>query len=117
MSILIIEDDEGLGELVSRIAVKCGHKVHLMTTAKDALAWLAGNAPSLMLLDYMLPDMDAQAFLTELTKRNIPLPPFIITSGQDDELVANELMRKGAKAFIVKDRSFLERLPGAIGQA
>jgi len=116
MEILIVEDDEGLGELVSRIVEHCGGEPVLKTTAAAALEWLALNAPPLMLLDWQLPDLTGKELLEKLQAQNKPLPPFIVTSGHSEEREISEMKKMGARDVVVKDSGFLKTLPRLIQQ-
>jgi len=111
MVVLIVEDDEGLGELIKRIVEKCGFKAVNVYTAKDALQWLGSSTPHIMLLDYGLPDLNAQEFITELRNQGKQLPPTIISTGQGDERLIEEILTLGVSDYIQKDARFLEMLP------
>jgi len=110
-TILIVEDDLGLNELVSERINTCGYDTYKATSARQAFLWLKENTPLLMLLDYSLPDMNGQEFLTNLQLESIQVPPFIVATGQGDERVAVQLMKLGARDYIIKDTDFLEMIP------
>jgi DNA-binding response OmpR family regulator len=114
MTVLIIEDDEGLAELIKRIVQKCGFKAINVYSGAEALQWLSGNFPKMVLLDYRLPDMNANEFISDLKDRGLPVPAFIVSTGYCDERVATEMMNLGASDYLVKDSGFLERLPNVI---
>lgn len=108
--ILIVEDDFGLAELISDELEKPGTVCAVAHSAREALACLASDMPQLMLLDYALPDMHADALLKELMCA-CRLPPFIVITGHGDEQVAVQLMKQGARDYLVKDTLLLDRLP------
>ena len=114
ISILIIEDDTGICELLIEQLTERNYLSVCKHTGKDALEWLESNSPSIIVLDYGLPDMNGKAFITKLRQRSIPIPPFIIATGQGDESIAVEMMKLGAKDYIIKDTAFLELLPEVI---
>ena len=111
MIILIVEDDKGLVELITEKVREAGYETACAHSAKDALQWLSGHTTYMMLLDYSLPDMNAKEFLTQLQKKERPLPPFIVSTGQGDERIAVEMMKLGARDYVIKDSLFLDRLP------
>lgn len=111
MTVLIVEDDEGLAELIRDKIEDCGYKTAFAKSAGDAFEWLSCNTPYIMLLDYTLPDMNAKEFIALLKRENKPLPPFIISTGQGDERIAVDMMKLGARDYIVKDSNFLDMLP------
>ena len=59
----------------------------------------------LVISDYSLPTMDAHDVLRELTSRNIDTP-CIVMSGTVSEEAAVDLLRAGARDFVVKERAF-----------
>lgn len=109
--ILLVEDDRGLAQLIQYICDDMRLSVVHVTSGREAVAWLRAQQPALMLLDYSLPDMNGAALLTLLDESRITAPPFIVTTGAGDERIAVEMMRRGARDYVVKDAQFLEVLP------
>lgn len=115
-SILVVEDDPGVARLVGQVVQSANCLPHTFATGTEALAWLKTGQPDLLLLDNLLPDMHALEFINQLQQAGRSVP-FIITTGQGNEAVAVELMKRGAIDYIVKDVDFLDKLPLAIGRA
>jgi len=109
--ILIVEDDAGLSELLDSCIRECGFQTTCALNAAEALNWLNGHIPTLILLDYSLPDMVAKEFIAELMNRLDTIPPFVVATGRGDERIAVEMMKLGAKDYIIKDSHFLEMIP------
>ena len=109
--ILIVEDDAGLLELLCDEINESGYDVFCAISAEIAFNWLKDNQPALMLLDYRLSDMNGSEFIAELASRNIAVPPLILTTGQGDERIAVEMMKLGARDYIIKDTNYLEKIP------
>lgn len=114
-TILIVEDDEGLLELISEKIESCGYQTALVQSAEKALDWLKVQTASLMILDYGLPDMNGKEVIAELKAKEINVPPFIVCTGQGDERVAVDMMKLGARDYIIKDSLFLEMIPLVVG--
>ncbi len=114
MTILIVEDDAGLAELIMDKIEECGYKTATVRSAGEANEWISRETPYIMLLDYTLPDMNAKEFITELKRTTNTSPSFIITTGQGDERIAVDMMKLGARDYIVKDSQFLDMLPEVI---
>lgn len=114
MMILIVEDDAGLSELIREKVEECGYESSSVYSGRDAVEWLSMHKAYIMLLDYTLPDMNAKEFLTELKSKELALPSFIISTGQGDERIAVDMMKSGARDYIVKDKNFLDLLPDVI---
>src|SRR5258707_9242289 len=101
-TVLVVDDDQGLVRLIQRALAREGFHAAVATTGEAAHAWLSENEAALMLLDLKLQDIDAP----QLVERLLDLgrcPPFIIITGQGDERVAVEMMKRGARDYLVKD--------------
>src|ERR1051325_11725017 len=57
--ILIVEDDPDIAELVARYLDKAGFETAHAATGRDALKAIAANPPHVVVLDLMLPYVDA----------------------------------------------------------
>ncbi len=114
MTILIVEDDRDLAELIKEKIEECGYESFCADSSEAALEWFSGNTPEIMLLDYTLSDINAKEFIIELQRRGYLLPPFIISTGQGDERIAVDMMKLGARDYIIKDGNFLDLLPGIL---
>lgn len=115
-TILIVEDDTGLIELISERIRDFGYDTMCITSAADAQEWLRANAPLLMVLDYNLPDMTAREFITALNHKKESIPPFVLATGRGDERIAVEMMKLGARDYIVKDSFFLDMIPMVVNR-
>jgi len=115
MIILLIEDDVGIAELLKdKLFEEGGHETACVHSADAALTYLAGQTPDLLIIDYGLPDMNGKALLEALYNTGRSLPPFVVSTGQGDERVAVDMMKLGARDYVVKDISFLDLLPQTI---
>jgi PAS domain S-box-containing protein len=108
--ILLVEDNPGIAELVREKLSMEGKTVAHMKTGKAARTWLEQNRPSLILLDYSLPDMSGLELVEQLTRLSGGMPPFVVTTGAGDERVAVTMMKYGAREYLIKDSNFLESL-------
>jgi len=115
-TILLIEDDAGLTELLAEKIVQCNYKVTCVQSANIAINWLKDHIAFLIILDYSLPDMDGKELISELVSKGISLPPFIVSIGQGDERIALEMIKLGAKDYIIKDKNFLDMIPLVINK-
>lgn len=115
-TILIIEDDTGLNALVQKTLERAGMRVESAFDAKDAILIMADKKIDMMLLDYQLPDMNGNELIETIRKKNNNIP-FIIVTGHGDEKIAVEMMKLGARDYIVKDKGFMEMLPFVLDKA
>lgn len=112
--ILIVEDDPGLSELIGITLRGHGWETITAFSGEEALAMSREQRPRLILLDYSLPDMSGADFIDAAERKAFPLPPFIVATGRGDERIAVDMMKRGARDYIVKDSQFLNALGIAI---
>jgi diguanylate cyclase (GGDEF)-like protein/PAS domain S-box-containing protein len=113
--ILIVEDNFPFGELVAGALREEGYQCDTVTSGAAALSWLSSHTPSLILLDYTLPDMTGEAFITAMTAQGLQVP-FVVVTGRDDSNLAVQMIKQGASDFVVKDTALLDRLPVVVSR-
>jgi PAS domain S-box-containing protein len=111
MTILIIDDDHRHSDCCGEVESPSYQTISPAHGTKPGLS--EANTPK-MVLDYGLPDMNGRTFIAELQQRTKIVPPFIVATGQGDERVAVEMMKLGARDYVVKDFHFLDVLPEII---
>ncbi len=99
--ILLIEDDEILGEAVRDHVVAGGHAVDWFTTLSDASAAVAVASYGLILLDLRLPDGTGLTLLRDLRHRE-DATPIIILTAHDQISDRIEGLNSGADDYLVK---------------
>ncbi len=87
------------------------YKILEAETGKEALLLCRQEFPDVILLDYLLPDMDGLEFLGELKvqfgQANFPV---IILTGQGNEQIAVQAMKDGAAEYLTKQNLIPESL-------
>jgi two-component system nitrogen regulation response regulator NtrX len=103
MSILIVDDERDIRELIGDILRDEGFSVRLAANADECMAAINAEAPSLMILDIWLKDsrMDGIDIL-KTVKRDNPDVPVVIISGHGNIEIAVAAIRQGAYDFIEK---------------
>lgn len=114
--ILIVDDDEGLLILMAETLRAEGFAVEAVSAGREALRWLESHTPDLMLLDLKLNDVDAPELLEKLQRAESPVP-FLVVTGQGDERIAVEVMKRGALDYVMKDTAMLDLLPAVVKHA
>ena len=112
-TVLVVEDDEGLSRLIKKSLETIGVNVKAVHSGADAIDFIVNHSPLITLLDYRLPDMTASQIVQDLKGRKIDFQ-FIVMTGHGDERVAVEMMKAGARDYIVKQGQFFELLPSVI---
>jgi PAS domain S-box-containing protein len=84
LSILLVDDDDDIRLLVTRMLRAQGHRVEVVTGGKQAIERLfQGTPPDLVIMDQNMPGMDGVTALSEIRKTH-PTLPVLISSGQPD---------------------------------
>jgi CheY-like chemotaxis protein len=115
-SILVVEDDLPTRETLCRLVASMGYAAHVAVNGRSGLDWLGKHpAPSLILLDLMMPEMDGFEFLQELRKRPVfvDVPVIVVTAKeltpQDVRILSGQTER-----IIAKDQAYLTELAAAV---
>ena len=98
--ILIVEDDDRISRLERFVLEQVGYRVTWAGTGEDALEILPKAAPSLVLLDVMLPQMDG--FTTCQKIRESSQVPIIMVTARDRDVDKVRGLEMGADDYITK---------------
>ncbi len=107
--IFIVEDDPWYGRLLEHhLSMNPDYHVVLFTDGKSCLKELH-QKPNVICIDYGLPDMDGEQLLDKIQSIDSSISVIII-SGQEEISIAVDLLKKGAKDYIVKDENTTDHL-------
>ncbi len=107
--IFIVEDDPLYGEMLKyHLSLNPDNEVFKFESGAECLKNLY-RGPSLISLDFSLPDMSGFEVIKKVKEFN-PEIPVIIVSGQEDISTAVNLLKDGAYDYFVKDEDTKERL-------
>ena len=101
-TILVVDDELGIRDLLSEILNDEGHTVELAANAAEARSLRAQMRPDLVLLDIWMPDTDGVSLLKEWASAGLLTMPVIMMSGHATIDTAVEATRIGATAFLEK---------------
>lgn len=110
---LVVEDNEGLNRLLQKALLKEGFPSEGRLTGSDAVARITEEQNIILMLDYVLPDMTGRDVIKTLAEKEIQVP-FIVVTAQGDERIAVEMMKMGARDYIIKDMSLVNVIPHVI---
>ncbi len=101
-TILVVDDEIGIRELLSEILGDEGHSVTLAENAQQARLAREAEQPDLVLLDIWMPDTDGVTLLKEWAAKGLLNVPVIMMSGHATIDTAVEATRIGAMDFLEK---------------
>ncbi len=102
-SVLVVEDEEDIRELVSYNLLKEGYQVAGVASGEDALSAVESKTPDLILLDIMLPGLDGLRVCRKLKQdpRFQAIPIIMLTAkGEESDVVAG--LNMGADDYVTK---------------
>jgi DNA-binding response OmpR family regulator len=105
--ILVVDDDEGVRDLLRSFLEKQGHEVIFADTGEKALDQM-DKRPAIVLLDIIMPDMHGLQALNRIREIS-PATPVIILTGLAEHAIGLESQKRGAVDFVTKPVD-LERL-------
>jgi two-component system response regulator RegX3 len=106
--VLLIEDEQGLGEAIEYQLQREGYEVNRTTDGADGLRRFQATGPDLVLLDLMLPGMPGEDICKEIRRSsNVPIIMLTARDTEIDKVLGLEL---GADDYITKPFSTRELL-------
>ena len=114
-TILVVDDEMGIRELLSEILGDEGHVVELAENAQQAREYRLRSTPDLVLLDIWMPDTDGVTLLKEWAAQSMLTMPVIMMSGHATIDTAVEATKIGALNFLEKPIA-LQKLLSAVEQ-
>jgi len=115
-TILVVDDEIGIRELLSEILFDEGYQVYLAENAEQARAYRNEHEPNLVLLDIWMPDTDGITLLREWVEQDLLTMPVVMMSGHGTIETAVEATRIGAVDFLEKPIA-LQKLLSTIAKA
>jgi len=102
-TILLVEDEDPVRQVLSRILSSAGYRVIDASNGKEALALYEKErgSISLVILDLVMPQMDGRQCLEGLLKMD-PLVRVVVTTGYSENSSRAELLAAGAWGFVSK---------------
>lgn len=113
--VLVVEDQAGLRATLYEVAAEKARRVERAGSVREALEWLTEWTPSLVVLDFVLPDgtgLDVLARTVQLA----PVPRVVAISGEATPEDAFRLARAGVQCFLHKPFG-LEQIRAAMSEA
>lgn len=100
-SVLIVEDDDALRQVLSRGLALAGFKVCEAANGREATRALEGNTFDLVVTDLFMPEQDGIETLVFIRSK-APQTRIIVTSGYAQQALLGDAMRLGAHRVLAK---------------
>ena len=102
-SVLVVEDEPAIQELIAVGLERNGHEVRAAASAQEAYGAVAELLPDVILLDWMLPDESGPTFArrlrAEARTKEVPIIMLTARAGDDDKVAGLEA---GADDYVTK---------------
>ena len=109
ISLLLADDDPKLRQFLELELAEEGYAVDSAATGMDALLGIRHQAPELVILDWMLPDLSGVEICKRLRSSGLKVPVLMLT-GRDAVADRVEALDAGADDYLVKPFSIEELL-------
>jgi FixJ family two-component response regulator len=116
--VFAVDDDPSVCRAVARLLRSAGWRVKAFSSAAEFLQFERPDAPSCLVLDVQLPDLDGLALQHSLAEGHVALPIIFIT-GHGDIPMTVHAMKAGAVDFLPKpidDEALIRAVEQALAQ-
>jgi two-component system, OmpR family, response regulator ResD len=99
--ILVVDDDLALADIVVGYLTRAGHQADTVDTGRRALERVGSDAPDLIVLDLMLPEVDGLEVCRQVRHSHPNLPIVMLTAlGEAEDRIAG--LEVGADDYVTK---------------
>src|SRR4051794_8509602 len=84
-SILVVDDEPTIGDVVSRYLVRAGYETHVAGDGPSAVRAALEQRPDLVVLDLMLPGMDGLEVMRRIRSGHNGRPAIILLTARGEE--------------------------------
>lgn len=92
--VLVVDDDEGIRDLLSLLIVKAGHRVETAGDGEEAQRKALALKPDLIVLDLMLPRYGGFELLRQLQGTDLAKVPIIVVTGRYTDQATADMIRQ-----------------------
>ena len=103
LRVLVVDDEVAFGNVMREVLDSFGMDVRVAVGATQALAEMRREAPDLLMVDVMMPEVDGLSLIRMVQKEPGWLGiPIIVVSARTGQADQNEALFAGADAFLAK---------------
>ena len=100
--ILVVDDEQSIRILLENF-LSLQYEVISRSNGLEALEWLEGNLPALIICDIQMPETDGFAFVEKVRQRGFTRhTPIVMLSGMESSKDRIRCYRLGAQDYLVK---------------
>ena len=88
MTLIVVDDNEEMGQFVGDAAELAGFDVETLTAAKELIKRTSDAQPDVIVLDIVMPDMDGIELIGELARRKVA-SKIVVMSGYNNDYLDN----------------------------
>ncbi|MES2525573.1 MAG: response regulator [Bdellovibrionota bacterium] len=99
--ILVVDDENDITEILSKILKLAGYKVATASSAAEALSYLEASVPPLIICDISMPEKSGLDLVQDIRFKNFPCAVVMLTAHSEKERII-EALRLGATDYLIK---------------
>ncbi len=99
--VLLIDDEADFLEIMGQTVESWGYQVLRASTGDEAMSAIANLGPEIVVLDYVMPDIDGVSLLKKIRAQNKDIPVIMFTA-QPDTKVIKDTSELNITAFVPK---------------
>jgi len=107
IKVLLADDDAGFRKLLAVQIKAWGYDLLEAENGKQALELATTEKPDIILLDYMMPEMDGFAVLEQIRKTNTDVAVVMLTAYTEEKYIKTAA-KLGIKAFVPKISAYAD---------
>jgi CheY-like chemotaxis protein len=100
--VLVVDDDAGFLTIIKKIIISWGYDVVTASNCKEALAVFAQEKPDILVLDYVMPDINGLEVLRKIRSAGGVITPAIIFAAEPTIRLMEAGKKLNVLAFISK---------------
>lgn len=103
MKILLVDDDEAVLDMMSRLLAHRGHAVQICASPFGVSAAIVRDPPEVVVIDVMMPGLSGASLASVIARLELEAPPRVILwSAMDDQALAEAAREAGGLPTVSK---------------